>query len=138
MKRSYVILVVAVLAGASLVLAAGRPRRAAVTPPTARSGAHLERADSLVIAGGSVAPARVEVPKGASLTVTISNRDAGARRVALLGYEGAVAPVTILPGGAATIRFDADRPGSDFAWLVDGKPAGLFVVQGSHLVEGHR
>jgi cupredoxin-like protein len=137
-KRSYGALALAVLAGAALVLAAARPHRAVVASRAALTSARAERTLSLEIAGGRVAPERVEVPKGASVTVEIINRDPAARHLALLGYEGAVSPAALPPGGAATIRFDADRPGSDFAWLVDGKPAGTFAVLGSHLVEGHR
>jgi hypothetical protein len=138
MKRSYGILALAVLAGAALVMAAARPRHAGVAPSGPQASATVERAVSLTIANGAINPARVQVPKGAAVTLKISNRDEVPRRLALLGYEDAVAPVTIRREGAATIRFAADRPGSDFAWLVDGKPAGLFAVQGSHLVEGHR
>lgn len=138
MKRSYALLAVAVLAGAALVLATARPRRAPVAPAGTLVSAPAEREVSLTIAGGAVAPARIHVPKGAAIILNVSNRDGVPRRLALLGYEDAVAPVTIRRGGAATIRFAADRPGSDFAWLVDDKPSGLFVVQGSHLVEGHR
>lgn len=137
MKR-YGLLALVVLAGAALVLLTARPHRAAVAPSGPLTSAPAERAVSLTIANGTVAPARVHVPKGAAITLKISNRDRVSRRLALLGYEDAVAPVTIRQGGVATIRFAADRPGSDFAWLLDGKPAGVFVVQGSHLVEGHR
>jgi hypothetical protein len=138
MKRSYVLLGIAVLAGALIVAATARPRRAAVTPAAATAGARVERTLSITIVHGAVDPARIALPKGARVTIRVSNRDAIGRRLSLLGYEGAFAPVTIPPGGDVAVRFAADHPGSDFAWLVDGNPAGLFVVQGSHLVEGHR
>ena len=32
----------------------------------------------------------------------------------------------------------AERDWRNFAWTIDGRPAGRFAVQGSHLVEGHR
>ncbi|HEU4765423.1 MAG TPA: cupredoxin domain-containing protein [Candidatus Eisenbacteria bacterium] len=137
MKR-YGLLALVVLAGAALILAAARPRSASVAPRAVRAEERVEHALSLVIADGAVVPARIEVPKGAAVLVRVENRDPSAHRFSLLGYESAVSPAALSPGGAATVRFNADRPGSDFAWLLDGKPAGVFVVQGSHLVEGHR
>jgi hypothetical protein len=139
MRRSYRILALAVLAGAALVVVTARPRHAAVTrPEAALSSARVERTVSLAIAGGTVVPERVLVPKGAVVAVTVANRDAAAHRIALLGYEREVAGADLLPGQTRSIHFVADRPGSDFAWLVDGNPAGILVVEGSHLVEGHR
>ena len=137
MKR-YGLLALVVLAGAALILAAARPRSATVAPRVVPADARAERALSLVIADGALLPARAVVPKGAAVLVRVVNRDPSAHRFSLLGYESAVSPAALSPGGAATVRFIADRPGSDFAWLLDGKPAGVFVVQGSHLVEGHR
>lgn len=141
MRRSYRLLSLAVLVVAVLVVAAGRSRSRNATlasGPTAVPAARLERAVALAIEGAAVVPAHVAVPKGAAVTVTVTNRDAAPRRFALLGYEGVVAPAVIAPGAAETLRFAADRPGSDFAWLVDARPAGVFAVEGSHLVEGHR
>lgn len=139
MSRSYRILALAVLAGAALVAVTARPRHAALTrPEAALSNAGVERAVSLAIAGGAVLPARVLVPKGSRVSVTVANRDPSPRRFALLGYEPELAAADLLPGQSRTLHFTAARPGSDFAWLVDGKPAGILVVQGSHLVEGHR
>ncbi|HET7498703.1 MAG TPA: cupredoxin domain-containing protein [Candidatus Eisenbacteria bacterium] len=137
MKR-YGLLALVVLAGAALILAAARPRSAAVAPRAVPANARAERTLSLVVQGGAVLPARIEVPKGAAVLVRVENRDPSAHQFSLLGYESAVSPAALSPGGAATVRFTADRPGSDFAWLLDGKPAGVFLVQGSHLVEGHR
>ena len=137
MKR-YGLLALVVLAGAALILAAARPRSATVAPRVVPADARAERALSLVIADGVIAPERTEVPKGAQVLARVENRDSFPHRFSLLGYESAVSPAALSPGSAATVRFIADRPGSDFAWLLDGKPAGVFVVQGSHLVEGHR
>ena len=52
----------------------------------------------------------------------------------------AVADVSfsVAPGEIAHATFRADRPGGDFAWLVDGAPSGRFAVSGSHLEEGRR
>ena len=55
-----------------------------------------------------------------------------------------MARVQLVTGGAGFIGANyvhhvlADRPGDDFAWIVDGAAVGRLVVQGSHLVEGHR
>jgi hypothetical protein len=141
MSRSYRLLTLAVLALAVLVAAAGTARKRGAPPEPARTAApsaRVERAVALDIRGAAVLPQRVAVPKGAAVTLAVANHDAAPRRFALLGYEGAVAPAVIEPGAAETLRFAADRPGSDFAWLVDGRPAGVFAVEGSHLVEGHR
>jgi hypothetical protein len=101
-------------------------------------GAPREAVISLAIEAGRAAPPATFAPKGALVHLTVENRDAVPRRLTLLGYEGRFAPVTVEPGRTAVARFPADRPGSDFAWMVDGRPAGRFAVTGSHLVEGHR
>lgn len=136
--RRYAPLALVVLAGAALVLAMARPRPVRIAAPEMASSARVARTLSLELSGGSVLPSRTEVPKGADVRVRVTNRDSYARRLSLLGYESEVSPAALSPGASVTVRFIADRPGSDFAWLVDGKPAGQFVVQGSHLVEGHR
>lgn len=134
----YRLLAVAALVLAVLVAVSARPRSRAEQPTSPATASRPEQLLSVIIEGGSVRPARATAPKGSRVTVTVENRDRVARRVALLGYEGAVAPTSVAPGGAVTLRFAADRPGDDFAWLVDGHPAGTFAVSGSHLVEGHR
>ena len=141
MRRSYRLLTLAVLGLAVFVVVAGRSRSRDASPATREAAAaspRAERAVALDIRGAAVLPQRVAVPKGADVTLAVTNRDASPRRFALLGYGGAVAPAVIAPGAVETLRFAADRPGSDFAWLVDGRPAGVFAVEGSHLVEGHR
>jgi hypothetical protein len=59
-------------------------------------------------------------------------------RLQLSGYEDRVDSGPLAPGATWRGAFLADRPGEDFAWLVDGRPAGRFEIRGSHLVEGHR
>jgi hypothetical protein len=58
--------------------------------------------------------------------------------VALAGYEELLPPRRIAPGETWSAEFVSSRPGDDFAWLVDGRPAGRLRVTGSHLEEGHR
>jgi hypothetical protein len=137
-KRSYVFLVAAVAIAATLVAVAARPRRAAPEAAVVAAAPGADVAIALAIEGGLAAPAATSAPKGARVTLAAENRDAAPRRVALLGYEGRFAPVTIEPGRSVLVRFTADRPGGDFAWMIDGRPAGRFSVTGSHLVEGHR
>lgn len=139
MKRSYAILAACTLAGALLLLATARPHTTALRqPPETAPAAAAAQQVTLVVSNGTILPARLEVGKGAALEVRMENHDDVAHTASLLGYESAVSPAALAPGGAATLRFSADRPGSDFAWIVDGTPAGQFVVHGSHLVEGHR
>ncbi|HEX7076831.1 MAG TPA: cupredoxin domain-containing protein [Candidatus Eisenbacteria bacterium] len=138
MTRSYRILALAlVLLAAWLVVAVRAPRRPA-TPPERASGAPRAATIDLVVGGGAVRPERTAVPKGANVSVTAVNQDRVARTISLLGYEDRIATTRIGPGDTIRLRFAADRPGEDFAWLVDGRPAGTLAVTGSHLVEGHR
>lgn len=138
MTRGYRALAIAALAGSlvvALALRAPRPEpRAAAPAPASRPDAAV----ALAVSDGAIVPARTATPKGAEVTVTLTNRDRVVRTVTLLGYEDRVSATRLEPGAAARVTFVADRPGDDFAWLVDGRPAGTFDVTGSHLVEGHR
>ena len=138
MTRPYRALVMGTaLLTAGLAVLAGAPRRAARIPAAA-DAPHPVLALSLDIVGGAVRPARSFVAKGADLSVRLSNLDRAPRTISLLGYDDLVAPARVGAGDTLRLCFRATRPGSDFAWLVDGRPAGAFVVTGSHLVEGHR
>jgi hypothetical protein len=55
-----------------------------------------------------------------------------------MGYEDRLGAVRVAPDSLWRGEFVADRPGQDFAWVLDGAPAGRLEVAGSHLVEGHR
>jgi hypothetical protein len=66
----------------------------------------------------------------------VTNRGSKVRTLSLASYEEHV-HLAVPPGKLASVAFRADHPGSDFAWLVDGEPAGMLAVSGSHLVEGH-
>ena len=61
-----------------------------------------------------------------------------AKAVQVLWRRNRPAAAPLAPGAGWTGEFLADRPGEDFAWLLDGEPAGRLTVTGSHLVEGHR
>lgn len=134
MTRSYLRLAIGLaVVGTALGVLARLPRRPeppAPAPPPERV--------QLVLAirpDGSVAPERMAAPKGSEVTLVAANEGAADRALALSGYEERVR-VVLAPGGTKRIVFLADRPGGDFAWLVDGTPSGRFVVTGSHLEEG--
>ena len=136
MNRYVALLIGMVIAGALVTALVRAPRPAAETP--------LDRvavptvALKLALENGVIAPVASAVPKDHRVVLHIVNRGARAARVTLTGYEDRVAAEAIVPGGSWSVEFLADRPGDDFAWLVDGEPAGRLSVQGSHLVEGHR
>ena len=93
---------------------------------------------SLEIRDGTVAPASITIPKDRRVRLEVRNRGSALARFGLAGYEDRLGPVTIAPGASWSAEFLADRPGEDFAWLIDEAPAGRLSVTGSHLVEGHR
>ena len=136
MNRGYLRLFVAVLlAGAILAFLVRLPRREA--PPAAAIAATPRAEITLTLdAGGAIAPDRSVVPKGADVLLTVTNRGSKVRTLSLASYEEHV-HLAVAPGKLASVAFSADHPGSDFAWLVDGEPAGMLAVSGSHLVEGH-
>ncbi len=138
MKRSYPALVaVTLLAALGLGLLARAPRRPS---PEGASASALapEVAVALVVNGGAVSPTSALVPKGHRVRLSVVNQGPAPARVELAGYQDRLAIGTLAPGEAWSGEFVADRPGEDFAWLVDGQPAGRFTVVGSHLEEGHR
>jgi hypothetical protein len=68
----------------------------------------------------------------------MTNAGTAAATIALPGYEDRLTVPRLEPGAQWSGGFLADRPGDDFAWVVNERPAGRFLVAGSHLVEGHR
>ncbi len=137
MRRSYWLLFAGtVLVGLGLVWLGHTPRRELardVRPPEA-----LVVSISLEIRDGAVTPDQISVAKDRRIRLMVRNLGRAAARFALAGYEDRVSPGVIAPGGSWSADFLADRPGEDFAWLIDGQPTGRFRVTGSHLVEGHR
>lgn len=135
MNRTYLWLLAGVLVlGGALGLLSRLPHRDETPPAPAPAPARAEV--TLEIDSASrLAPERSVVPLGADVTLHVRNQSARARLLALAGY-----PVSLgIPArGDAAVEFRADRPGDDFAWLLDGTPAGKLAVAGSHLVEGHR
>ncbi len=137
MKRSYVRLFGLVVLLALALTALGRPRRHETARPAAAPPAPA--VDLVIgIAGGQVSPALAAVPKGSRVRLRVDYRGVGPARLTLAGYEDRVSIPALAPGIVWTGEFLADRPGEDFAWVLDGRPAGRLTVTGSHLVEGHR
>lgn len=138
MTRAYRVLFVVALAIALVLTVVARlPRRT----PAARAVAAVPvpvRVLEVEVRGGAIAPDPTQVRKGERVRLMVRNTDPASVRVELAGYQDRVAVAAIAPGSAWTVDFDADLPGEDFAWMVDGRPAGRFGVAGSHLVEGHR
>jgi len=134
---SYRWLALSVVAGALALAVFARGPKTAPQParPAATTAAESLQVE---IAGGVVRPERTSVRKGSAVVFALQNRDNVPRRFALAGYEDRGISGTIRARGTVALRFLADRPGEDFAWVVDGRPAGRFAVTGSHLEEGHR
>ena len=136
MKRYFILFAVAVALGL-IGLLSGRALRVSSGPePVA---AEPEVALEITIGPGArIAPAVASVPKDHRVMLTVTNRDARPASLTLMGYEDRLGAVRVAPDSIWRGEFLADRPGQDFAWVLDGTPAGRLEVAGSHLVEGHR
>lgn len=134
--RRYLVLFAVALALSVVVFRLGSlPRAARVVPGLA---APDSVAVVITLTEHGVDPPRVMVAKGRRVVLTIVNHRRLASGVSLQGYQDVFSPGILAPGATWQGRFLADRPGDEFAWMVEGEPAGRFVVTGSHLVEGHR
>lgn len=136
MRRYLVLFAVTLVVATGLVTLARAPRRTAAGGSSVTSQPVVDLA--LEITDGRLSPEAAAVPKDHRVRFTIENRGSRAVSIALAGYEDRVARAALAPGERWADAFTADRPGEDFAWLVNGEPAGRLAVQGSHLVEGHR
>ena len=136
MKGRYLGLAIGVVMLAVVITVLGRPQR--VERPSAPPAAAPVVELMLAIDGGRLSPAMTSVPKGARVRLRVAARGARGARLALAGYQDRLAIPPLAPGAMWTGEFIADRPGDDFAWLLDGVPAGRLAVTGSHLIEGHR
>ena len=135
MKRYALLFVGALLLGVALV-GLGRIRHA--EPKQAPAAAvPVTRDVAIEIGPGGIEPSPVAVPKGARVLLRVANRTARPVRFGLAGYQDRLDVMTLEPGQEGRGEFVADRPGEDFAWLVDGSPRGRLQVTGSHLMEGH-
>lgn len=139
MTRRYLILLAAVLAlgiGLSLVARSGLNRPGQTTAAATATVASVPV--SIHVRDGAVTPAESVVPLGSRVALEVVNDGHEEIELALAGYEGILPALHVAGAGAARSEFTAGRPGEDFAWLVDGRPAGRLQVAGSHLIEGHR
>lgn len=137
MKRAYLLLFALILVLAALLTFLGRSRprdvaRAVVT--TEAPAIDL----TLGILDGQMTPTVAAVAKGSRVRLRVDYRGDHPAKLALAGYEDRLVIPTLAPDTVWMGEFLADRPGEDFAWLLDGEPAGRLCVTGSHLVEGHR
>jgi hypothetical protein len=140
MRRRYLWLLVASAAVALILTMWGgtRTRRALAPDPSESAWVRPVELEIMIGPDGGMTPPSVQVEKDKRVVASLTNAGHRPVRVELPGYEDRLPAVTIEPGGSWRGEFLADRPGEDFAWLVDGKPAGRFIVAGSHLIEGHR
>jgi len=137
MRRAWGILAALVVAGVLALAVAARVPRPAAAPEGPPPPPPLDAA-SVELSGGQVIPARIAGVLGHRLAITVRNRGSAPARLALSGYEHAFASRVLAPGESRTDTLLLDLPGEDFAWMLDGLPAGQLLVAGSHLAEGHR
>jgi len=136
MKRYALLFFIGVLAAIVLSLIPRLPHRAT------RPAVAPERAAPISMTV-DVYPDRVTtmpstIPVGRKVALTVVNHTPKAVHLKLAGYEDVVDSNEIDPDSNWTLTFDADRPGEQFAWIVDGEPRGRLDILGSHLIEGHR
>jgi hypothetical protein len=137
MNRRYALLIAFVALGIVAVsLLARMPRDASRDTTAAAAVPSLDLA--LEIENGRLSPESAAVPKGHLVRLTITNRGGSPLAVRLAGYEDRVTIASLAPSATWSGEFVADRPGDDFAWIVNEHPAGRLAVTGSHLIEGHR
>ena len=136
MARYRWILVFAVLGALAVSILLRMPQRA-----VARTAAPAQ-VDTLAVAVDVFADHVETQPQtfavGRTVALTVTNHRAAPLRFALTGYQDCVPAAAIAPNAPAHITFIANRPGDQFAWLIDGSPMGRLDIRGSHLVEGHQ
>ena len=136
--RRYVVLLGIVVALGAVALAVGRNLRlssGAAPAPAARAEVAL---DLTITPDHRIAPALASVPKEHVVRLSVTNGGTRPAALTLMGYQDRFSVMQLAPGSVWRGEFVADRPGDDFAWMLDGAPAGRLAVTGSHLVEGHR
>lgn len=135
-RRWLVLLALVPVAALVLGVLARRPHTAAAPVPPAIAAPEIEL--RLTLADGRVEPEHSAVPAGRHVRLVVRNAGDDTAELRLAGYQDRVAVTAIAPGETRRLSFLADRPGDDFAWLVDARPVGRVSVTGSHLIEGHR
>ena len=136
--RRYALLFVA-LTVIGLGLNAWFRRARLEAPPPARTAQAGGIDVALIITPDSrIEPAEVAVAKDTRVRLTVTNHHRLAVSLALMGYQDRFAVAYLPPDSVWRGEFLADRPGEDFAWMLEGAPVGRLRVTGGHLVEGHR
>ncbi len=137
MNRRYGWVLIAALAGAVLVSVLLRmPRPVTATAPAPAAAQSVEF--GLTVFDGRIEATADSIEAGSAVTLSITNHANTSQHVRLTGYEDRVDTGEIAPGATWRGNFIADRPGEQFAWLVNDQPMGRLDIKGSHLVEGHR
>ncbi len=137
MMGRYAWVLIAALAGAVLVSALLRMPRPDAEPAAAPAEVRAVEL-GVEVFDGRVEATADSIAAGTTVVLTVTNRTATTQRVRLTGYEDRVDTGEIAPGATWRGTFVADRPGEQFAWLVNDQPLGRLDIRGSHLVEGHR
>lgn len=135
-RRWLVLLALVPVAALLLAMLARRPHAAAPRASSAAAAPEVEL--RVTLADGRLEPEHAAVAAGRRVRLRVENAGGDAVDLRLAGYEDRIDLKAIAPGDSRSLAFLADRPGEDFAWLVDGRPAGRLSVTGSHLIEGHR
>lgn len=137
MKR-YLMLFLVGLGAASVLFAIGRRSPATAPEDVATSDLRAVDLELVITKEHRLEPQVAAVPKDHRVRLTVWNRDTRPVSMTLMGYQDRVAVRMVPPDSAWRGEFVADRPGEDFAWMLEGTPVGRLEVRGSHLVEGHR
>jgi hypothetical protein len=92
----------------------------------------------VVTADHHITPSLTSVPKDHLVRLSVTNRDRRPVTLTLVGYQDRLNISDVPPDSVWRGEFLADRPGDEFAWMLEGAPVGRLQVSGSHLEEGHR
>lgn len=90
--------------------------------------------ERIFIKDGKMAPSIIEVTFNDIVEILANTEDEQVYRIAIKGYEEVATFADIRKGHPRQIRFTAEKPGEDFAFvdLQSGKTIGKFRVKGGH------
>ena len=137
MKRYLVLLVIVLVLGAVALAARRNLRLRERREPAAAAPAEATLV-IMITPEHRILPATASVPKDHLVRLAVTNHGARRASLTLMGYQDRFGVSNLAPDSTWHGEFVADRPGDDFAWMLDGAPAGRLAVTGSHLVDGHR
>jgi len=136
--RRYLFLLAIVVVLGAVALAVGRNLRLSSGPEPAPAARAEVALDLTITPDHRITPALASVPKEHLVRLSVTNGGTRPASLTLMGYQDRFSVTQVTPGSVWRGEFVADRPGDDFAWMLDGAPVGRLAVTGSHLVEGHR